>query len=91
MTETVTANRVAAEVKLELSEVTELREGKGTKGLCRRENVTKYKCEQMQLNYIHRCRKISFSTGAQLNEKKIGVGGDVVLFIIFFSYITTNE
>ena len=36
VTDTVTANRVAAEVKLELGEVTELREGKGTEGLCRR-------------------------------------------------------
>ena len=36
-------------------------------------------------------RKIFLSTGAQLNENKICVGGDVVLFIMFFSYITTNE
>ena len=37
MTVTVTANRVAAEVKLELSEVAELSEGKGTEGLYRRD------------------------------------------------------
>ena len=39
----------------------------------------------------HRRRKIFLSTGAQLNENKICVGGDVVLFIVFFSYITTND
>ena len=40
---------------------------------------------------LHRHRKIFLSMGAQLNENKICVGGDVVLFIMCFSYITTNE
>ena len=40
---------------------------------------------------VQRRRKIFFSTGAQHNENKICVGGDVVLFIMFFINITTCE
>ena len=42
-------------------------------------------------NPNHRHRKIFLSMGEKLNENKICVGGDVVLFIMYFSYITTNE